>query len=152
MPHHVIIRPSSLSTKLRVVFDASAKEERRQIEVHPNDQSYQRILWRDANNQIIEYELSTVTYGTACAPFIAKLTLHQLATDEQTNFPQASEWTMKDMYVDDFISGCDTIEEAQKLQAEVVQLFQKSEFNLRNLSQIVYLIIFQNQIEKTSPL
>lgn len=171
LPHHAIIRPSSLSTKLRVVFDASARDVNgislnstlhvgptiqqdlisillrwrkhkiaiisdvekmyRQIDVNPNHQSYQRILWRDSNNQVIEYELSTVTYGTACAPFVAIRTLHQLASDEKLNFPNASERVIKDMYVDDFISGCDTIEDAQILQDDVVQLFQRGGFNIR---------------------
>lgn len=35
------------------------------------------------------------------------------------------------MYVDDFISGCDTVEEAQILQADVVNVFQRGGFNIR---------------------
>lgn len=35
------------------------------------------------------------------------------------------------MYVDDFISGCDTLEQAQNLQQDMVLLFKKGGFNLR---------------------
>lgn len=171
LPHHAIIKQEHSSTKLRVVFDASAKDSSgqslnsslhvgptiqqdllsillrwrkhkfaiiadaekmyRQIEVSPQHRSYQRILWRDINGGIIDYELATVTYGTACAPFLAIRTIHQLSIDEQLNFPVAAERTRNDMYVDDFISGCDTIEQAQNLQHDMVELFKKGGFNLR---------------------
>jgi len=49
----------------------------RQITVHQDDRNLQRILWRD-KQEIKEYRLNTVTYGLACAPFLAIRTLRQL--------------------------------------------------------------------------
>lgn len=174
LPHHAILRPTSLTTKIRVVFDASAKDSSgkslndtlligptiqdslhsillrwrkhkyaitadaekmyRQIEINPHHQQYQRILWRDEDHNLVEYELSTVTYGTASAPFQAIRTLHQLAQDDKQKYPLASERTIKDMYVDDFISGGESIEETEILQREMVQLFQSGGFKLRKWS------------------
>ena len=60
----------------------------RQIQVHSEDQDYQRIVWApDANSITVEYRLSTVTYGTACAPILAIRTLLHLASDEGAKFP-----------------------------------------------------------------
>ncbi|XP_043276022.1 uncharacterized protein [Venturia canescens] len=54
----------------------------RQILVHPNDRDFQRILWRPSpSDKIKEYRLNTMTYGTACAPFLTLRTIKQLATD-----------------------------------------------------------------------
>ncbi|GFX41413.1 integrase catalytic domain-containing protein [Trichonephila clavipes] len=48
----------------------------------------QRILWRENMDEPIKtFELSTVTYGTTSAPFLATRTLKQLALDEAGNFP-----------------------------------------------------------------
>ena len=45
--------------------------------------SLPKILQREDQNEPVKvYKLNTVTYGTACAPFLAVRTLHQLAQDE----------------------------------------------------------------------
>ena len=52
-----------------------------QVWVHPDDRCLQRILWRKTPEQpVTTYELSTVTYGTASAPFLATRCLQQLST------------------------------------------------------------------------
>jgi len=41
------------------------------IDMHEEDAQYQRIFWRDEKGLIKEYFLTTVTFGTASAPFTA---------------------------------------------------------------------------------
>lgn len=76
--------------QFRYVFSSDVEKMYRQILVHPDDQKYQRILWLDHAHHLITYQLSTVTYGLACAPFIALRTFSQLIKDEGSKYPQAS--------------------------------------------------------------
>ncbi|XP_057670066.1 uncharacterized protein LOC130902185 [Diorhabda carinulata] len=112
LPHHGILRMHSATTKLRTVFDASARTTSgvsfnelqlkgpviqddlvsillrfrqykyvvtadiekmyRQVLVSKDQHKMQRILWRDNENKALSVcELSTVTYGTTSAPFLA---------------------------------------------------------------------------------
>ncbi|XP_011705735.1 PREDICTED: uncharacterized protein LOC105460935 [Wasmannia auropunctata] len=116
----------------RVVFAADIEQMFRQIKVHPEDQPLQQILWRKGETQPINtYRLATVTYGTACAPYLAIRTLLQLADDEQTRFPRASEMLRCSTYVDDVLAGADSLDEARERQTELRHLLTAGGFNLR---------------------
>ncbi|XP_076546990.1 uncharacterized protein LOC143305812 [Osmia lignaria lignaria] len=43
----------------------------RQIKVHPDEWSLQQILWLDDTQKETQYQLTTVTYGTKAAPYLA---------------------------------------------------------------------------------
>ncbi|XP_012529934.1 uncharacterized protein LOC105833059 [Monomorium pharaonis] len=93
-----------------------------QIVVHPDDRDLQRILWRDAATDIVEYRLDTVTYGLACAPYLAMRTLHQLADDERERYPHGAAVLERDVYMDDVLTGADTLEETLELRRQLTDL------------------------------
>jgi len=100
------------------VFSADM-EMYRQITIHPDDVKYQRILWKDEQEDFQTYELQTVTYGLGCAPFLALRAVIQLIQDEGHKFPKAIPTMMKGRYVDDIFGGADTIEETITIAREV---------------------------------
>lgn len=99
----------------------------RQILVHPDDQPLQLILWRtDPGETIATYQLQTVTYGTACAPYLATKTLQRLAKDAGQRFPAAAEPVKDDFYVDDFLSGAPDVQTALQLRREVSAMLESA--------------------------
>ena len=97
----------------RYVMTADIEKLYRQIKVHHTDINFQRIFWRNATDEPIRtYCLTTVTYGTSAAPFLATRCLKQLAIQEQQDFPLASATTLSDFYVDDLLTGSDSVAEA----------------------------------------
>ncbi|KMQ86943.1 hypothetical protein RF55_13931, partial [Lasius niger] len=172
LPHHGVLRESSITTKLRVVFNGSQRTRTgeslnshllvganllpalsdvllrwrwhkyvlvtdiekmyRQIIVHPEDRDWQRILWRhDVAGPVREYRLKTVTYGLACAPFLAIRTLKQLANDEEARYPHGAISLRRDCYVDDIVTGASTLSDAIATQSELRELCMAGGFPLR---------------------
>ncbi|GFU40235.1 integrase_H2C2 domain-containing protein [Trichonephila clavipes] len=96
------------------------------IWINPDQRKLQRILWRENMDEPIKtFELSTVTYGTTSAPFLATRTLKQLALDESGNFPLGSSVVMSDMYIDDVLTGAETLLEAKELKNQLINIFAK---------------------------
>ncbi|XP_055543807.1 uncharacterized protein LOC129729321 [Wyeomyia smithii] len=116
----------------RVMLVADAKQMFRQVLVDDRDTALLRILWRNSPDLPLDtYELKTVTYGTACAPFQATRVLIQLADDEQHDFPEAAQVLRKDFYVDDLFSGAESIEKAIELREQLTSLLERGGFVLR---------------------
>ncbi|GFT55901.1 integrase catalytic domain-containing protein [Trichonephila clavipes] len=174
IPHHGVLLPEKLTTKLRIVFNGSSptttgislndillkgevKEDvfetisrfrrhkfafttdiqkmYRQILINPDQQDLQRIIWKNGlDAEILTYRLKTVTYGLSNAPFLAIRTLQQLAKDEKSRFPLASETLLYDTYMDDIVSGAPDLETAQQLQSQLKDALQSCGMNLHKWS------------------
>ncbi|XP_029680837.1 uncharacterized protein LOC115246263 [Formica exsecta] len=117
----VVIKESSATTKTRVVFDASSKDSKRKS----------TILWReDLSDEVEAFELVTVTYGTKQASFLAVRCLQQLAEMEEANFPVAAEVIRRDFYMDDLLTGANTVRELTQLKKKITELLLKGGFEL----------------------
>lgn len=56
----------------------------RQIKMEERDWPYQRFIWREYEaDEQREFELTTVTFGEASAPFSAIKTIKKLANDNE---------------------------------------------------------------------
>ncbi|XP_076660104.1 uncharacterized protein LOC143363391 [Halictus rubicundus] len=115
-----------------IVFAADMEKMYRQIWLAEEDRDAQRILWRrDSGDQVGEYRLRTVTYGLACAPYLAMRTLRQLSLDEGGRFPLAAACLQSDVYMDDVLSGASTIDEALAIQGQLIATLKAGGFTLR---------------------
>jgi len=113
------------------VFTTDMEKMYRQIKIHSDDKRFQRILWKDKQGNLQTFELSTVTYGLNCAPYLVLRAINQLIKDEGHKFPNAIPTLTKGRYVDDLFGGADSIEDAAVLAQEVNQFCMAGGFPLR---------------------
>ncbi|UYV65529.1 hypothetical protein LAZ67_3004603, partial [Cordylochernes scorpioides] len=133
-----------------IAFSGDIKKMYRQVRINSRDCDFQRILWRkNPSEPLLDYRLLTVTYGLSCAPYLAMRTLHQLARDKVSTFPVASKIVQTEFYVDDLLSGADTIEEATCHIREVNNLLYSAGFSLRKWRSNVPEVLsgFSEQVE-----
>lgn len=96
---------------------------------------YQKVLWRfNKHENIREYSLATVTFGTSSAPFQAIRCLKFIADQEFSHFPLASKALHSEFYVDDFISGAHSLSEAIQKQTELRKVLLNYGLNIRKWS------------------
>lgn len=114
-----------------VVFSTDIRKMFRNILIHPDHRQYQLILWRSSPDQpLLTYALNTVTYGLRSSPYHAIRTLLLLADDEGHRYPQAAQILRNSIFVDDILCGHDSVESAQVLQTELIDLLGLGGFQL----------------------
>ncbi|XP_055539094.1 uncharacterized protein LOC129726433 [Wyeomyia smithii] len=119
----------------RFVLVADIEKMYRQIRIHYSDYPLQRIIWRNSSSQPLKtFELTTVTYGTASAPYLATKCLQQLSKDGSKDFPLAATVLAKDFYVDDMLTGIDDEQTGELLCVQLLELLQSAGFSLRKWS------------------
>ena len=171
LPHHPVVKESSLTTKVRPVFDASAKGRngvslndcmntgpsfipdlpgilmrfRRwkvaliadvtkaflQIRVRQEDQDVHRFLWND-KGVIRVMRFSRVPFGNKSSPFLLNATVkyhlaqceHSLVNDELS----------ENLYMDDWLSGCDDESEACGMLKGAHEIMAKAGMSLAKWS------------------
>ncbi|XP_055681943.1 uncharacterized protein LOC129789287 [Lutzomyia longipalpis] len=176
LPHQAVLRPSSETTKFRVVFNGSAPtpplnvsfndtlavgpvlqsdlftllvgfrmhkfafsadvvKMYRQIGIAKKHRDYLSVFWRDdPSKKLLIYRLTTVTYGTSSAPYLATKVLQQIANDYQSEFPAASQAIKSCFYMDDLLCGAATLEEAKALRRDIEEVLNRGCFPLRKWS------------------
>ena len=167
MPHRPVIKESSVSTKVRPVFDASAKgfnglslndsmevgpcllsnlteillRFRRwqialtsdiekaflQIGVKKDDCDVHRFLW-DVNGTTKLMRFTRVPFGNCSSPFLLNATVQF----HLSGFPESRvvEELNENMYVDDFLSGADSVEECCTMVRDAISIMSKASMPL----------------------
>ncbi|XP_017470079.1 PREDICTED: uncharacterized protein LOC108361825 [Rhagoletis zephyria] len=92
----------------------------------------QCILWPNSpEDEFSVYKPDTVTYGTKPAAFLAIRAMHQLASDESSFYPLGAQIVMRDFYVDNLISGGNTVEEVLEIKHQSTSLLARGNFRLQ---------------------
>ncbi len=172
LPMHAIHKEESTTTKLRIVFDASAKSSSgvslndgllvgptvhpslidvllvfrthrialttdvskmyRAIELSSEDKDLHRFVWRnDPQDHLRNYRMTRLTFGVSASSFAANMAVKQNAIDFACDYPLAAECVDCSFYVDDGLTGANSIPEATELQQQLQELFSKGGFLLR---------------------
>ena len=176
IPHHAVINPDKASTKVRVVYDASAKIKKGQkslneclypgptmlkdltgillrfrlnriaivsdiekaflqIGLSEDAKDVTRFFWLknkghlSVENNVQVYRFNRVPFGIISSPFLLAATLdHHLKCYGHS----VADTIRNNIYVDNVVTGTDTITEAVNFYTEAKQIFKGASMNLRD--------------------
>ena len=171
LPVHRVFKESSTTTKLRAVFDASARSTNgvslndtleagpnlypllpdvlirfryhkiglsadiskmfREILLSQKERNLHRFFMRDVEGQIHDYRMKRLTFGVKLSPYLATQVIRHIAESHSTSHPEACKAILEDFYVDNFLSGAETVEEAEQLRKQLCQLLLSAGMTLR---------------------
>ena len=102
------------------------------IELTADDKDLHRFVWRSKPTEPLkDYRMTRVTFGVSASSFAANMSVRQNALDLAQEFPLAAKVVEDCFYVDDCLTGADTIERAILLYHQLLDLFNRGGFLLR---------------------
>ncbi|GFW26527.1 DUF1758 domain-containing protein [Trichonephila clavipes] len=136
IPHHGVLHPEKLTTKLRIVFNGSSPTT---TGISLNDILLKGEVKEDVFETISRFRRHKFAFTTDMQKMYRNFnvltkdchlwavqrtlpcirTLQQLAKDEKSRFPLASKTLLYDTYMDDIVIGEPDLETAQQLQSQL---------------------------------
>ncbi|XP_022164008.1 uncharacterized protein LOC111029351 [Myzus persicae] len=116
----------------RYAFTTDICKMYRQVLILPEYRQYQHVLWRASpHDELVEYELNTVTYGVNCAPYLALRVLQAIARDDCATSGSVQNALTRQTYVDDICDGADSINDALNLQSNLISILKGAGLDLK---------------------
>lgn len=103
----------------------------REVGLHPEERDLHRYLVKGDHQTFQEYRMTRLTFGVTCSPFLATQVLQQVAADHAEEYPTAAAIIGSCFYVDDVLTGADSVEEASHIREELNQLLLRACMTLR---------------------
>ena len=114
-----------------VALNADISKMYREVKLSTEDKDLHRFLWRVSPNlPITDFRMTRVTFGVSASPYLAVKALQQTAADHGEEYPKATSYIMNSFYVDDFLGGASTPQEAEALYQDLRSILSKGSFSL----------------------
>ena len=115
-----------------VALTADVSRMYRAILLDPPDKDLHRFVWRSSPSEPLRgYRMNRITFGVAASSYAANMAIKRNAIDLALQFPMAAEAVHQSFYVDNALTGADSVEDAISLQKQLQELFTRGGFTLR---------------------
>ena len=118
-----------------VVIIADIEEMFLQVKLNSDDQEWMRFLWwkdGEMGDDIETFKMLVHPFGARSSPFCANFALKQTILDHKADLSEMTiEVANNNIYVDDCIASVETIEDAQRVIAELSMVMRKGGFRMR---------------------
>ena len=97
----------------------------------PQEKEYHRFLQLLDSGEWQDWRMTRLTFGVASSPFLATQVLRKLADDYSQSHSQAADLIRTSFYVDDCLTGADTVAEADSIRTSLNSFLSKAKMMLR---------------------
>ncbi len=112
-------------------FSADISKMFREIGLHPEERDYHRFLMENEFGQFKDLRMKRLTFGVRSSPYLATQVIRHLAEQHSNTHPEASKAILTAFYVDDYLAGAETVQQAVHIRQQLCGLLQLAGMTLR---------------------
>jgi len=118
--------------EFRIPFTGDIRDMFHQVKMRKEDRPSQRFLWRGlARDQPPDhYEVTVLTFGATCSPCSSTFVKNINAREWKEEFPESWMDIIANHYVDDYLGGAETVDEAKRKMTEVIEIHKRGGFEI----------------------
>jgi hypothetical protein len=94
------------------------------------DRPYHRFLWPEEDGTNSTCEMTRVTFGVSCSPYVAIRTTWRAADDAGPGMEEAAEAVRRSIYVDDYLDSSKALADAARRAKAVRDVLADGDFHL----------------------
>lgn len=148
--HEIIMR----FRRHKVAIYADIKKMFNQVRLAQEQWKLQTIFWRENPNQPLrEYWFTVITFGLSASAFIAVRCVIEAGRQAKDKYPNAAKAIEKDFYMDDTVTGAESISEAIKLGKQMYRILKGAGFELAkwrsNKPEVIQAMSNETEVEST---
>jgi len=117
--------------QFKVGMTADISKMFREVLIHPQERDLHRFILRQDDDSLVDCRMKRLTFGIKPSPFLATQVLHFIAKSASSTHPDASQAILRDFYVDDYLSGANSVEQADELRLQLCNLLLAAGMTLR---------------------
>jgi hypothetical protein len=115
-----------------IALAADINEMYNQIRIPEDDQACLQFLWRnDTASPVKTYRFCRMLFGDVSAPCRAVYVLKCIAQDGRDRYPNGAKAIKENMYLDDLMASCQSVDSAVTVQKEAICLMEESGFHFK---------------------
>ncbi len=114
-----------------VAISADISKMFREIWLHPEERDWHSFVIQDSRGSLVEHRMTRLTFGVKSSPFLVTQVLRRLAHNCQEDYPEAAQAIRTCFYVDDYLSGAETVVKADFLRRQLSELLNNAGMTLR---------------------
>jgi len=112
-------------------FSADISKMFREIKLHTEEKDFHRFLCKNEHGRITDFRMCQLTFRVRCSPYVATQVLRHLAETHAESHPTAIKAICNAFYVDNYLSGASTVEEATQIRTELCEPLSTADMTLR---------------------
>ena len=118
--------------KMPIILDETIQRCIELLNCHQKTEIFIFSFGANPNQDILDNRMKRIRFRVAASPFAAtSMALYQTAKDLADKFPKASQAVLTSFYINDCLTGADSIQEALVLQQQLQDLLKMGGLPLR---------------------